>query len=746
MSLLMALPVLALFLVGSPRAQAQDLARTLPTWAVLDFANPSGYGSTDVGRLAADSFVVELAKLNRYSVLPRQDLLNAINTNSLTPPLNLTSIEKVGQSLGANAIVAGEISSVSFSQDRRQAKVSIVVRVIDPRSGLLLNGALAEGSSNVRPIPVSDEESLVNEAFANAGFNAVKQISKFNLPVATVLIGRDVNSVTLNKGSRDGLYNGLEMLVTRNGVVTGTIRISDVSNNDANAIVTDKGQGIRPEDRATAIYTLPSYSIDKSVGSFRTASSGDVSSDVPTHKNKSNFFSGVGGILVALLAGALIVSAVRAGHSEKSLGGAAIQGPHAVAGRATLVGGAQNTTVPTGISLPQSLYVPVAVRISSDVGNINPNNFLEYHVYRSDAPAALSSPAALGITPTQGTNSNNGNNNNNNNNNTGGGTSTFSFGAVPLLAQSGHGNLLVYDSPEGITSISASKPDITDNTQLLTVTASTVGTAATTTTTGTITLGAPIPGTGLNLGQRVFYQVEGLYIQPATTGTGILNPGTNNGSNNTNNNNNNTNGNNNNNNNNSSNNNNTGTNNNNNNTGNNSTGTTFGHDQTYQLTGLRQTNYITLIEPVTPSANAATGTGLNNVNFTIPATRGGTDYVLEIATDPGFANPKRYAPQAGSYNAPVTNPTNYGITVSAATGTAVIFNNIDLTTAFPNASQFFYRIGARDLLNGSSEGDNPYIFNDPLPVNLNGGATSATTALLSGNARARTQERHRGRF
>ena len=725
MSLLMALPVLALLLVGSPRAQAQDLARTLPTWAVLDFANPSGYGSTDVGRLAADSFVVELAKLNRYAVTPRQDLLNAITTNNLTPPLNLTSIEKVGQSLGASAIVAGEISSVSFSQDHRQAKVSIVIRVIDPRSGYLLNGALAEGSSNVRPIPVSDEESLVNEAFANAGFNAVKQISKFNLPVATVLIGRGVNSVTLNKGSRDGLYNGLDMLVTRNGVVTGTVKVSDVSNNDSNAVVTDQGQGIRPEDRATAIYTLPSYSIDKRVGSFRTASSADVSSDSPTRQRPRNFFSGVGGILVALLAGALIVSAVRAGHGEKSLGGAAIQGPHAVAGRATLIGGAQSTTVPTGVSLPQSLYIPVAVRISSDVGNINPNNFLEYHVYRSDSPVALSSPASLGITATQSGGNVNG---------TGGttNTTTFSFGAVPLLAQSGHSNLLVYDGPVGITSISASKPNITDNTQLLTVTASTVGTTATTTTTGTITLGQPIPGTGLNLGQRVFYSVEGLYLQPATTGTGILNPGTNNGSNNSNNNNNNGNNNNN--------------NNNNGNNNNNNTGNSFGHNQTYQLTGLRSTNYITLIEPVTPAANAATGTGLNNVNFTIPATRGGTDYVLEISADPGFANARRFAPQAGSYNAPVTNPTNYGLTVSAATGTAVIFNNIDLTTAFPNAIQFFYRVGARDLLNGSSENDNPYIFNDPLPVNLNGGATATSTALLSGAARARTQQRQRPRF
>ena len=111
----MALPVLALFLLRAPAAQAQGLASRQPTWAVLDFANPSGYGSTDVGRLAADSFVVELAKLNRYAVLPRQDLLNGIQAENLTPPLNLTSIQRLGQSLGVDAIVAGEIASISFS-------------------------------------------------------------------------------------------------------------------------------------------------------------------------------------------------------------------------------------------------------------------------------------------------------------------------------------------------------------------------------------------------------------------------------------------------------------------------------------------------------------------------------------------------------------------------------------------------------------------------------------------------------
>ncbi len=732
LSFLMALPVLALLLLPGQAVRAQSLAGRQPTWAVLDFANPSGYGSTDVGRLAADSFVVELAKLNRYAVLPRQDLLNGIQSEGLTPPLNLTSIQRLGQGLGVDAMVAGEIASVSFSRDRRQAKVSLVLRVIDPRSGFLLNGALAEGLSNPRPIPVNDEEQLVNEAFGNAAFNAVKQISKFNLPVATVLLSGDSGlnggstSVEVNKGSRDGMYPNLEMLVTRNGVVTGRIRINEVTNNDSNATVTDLGIGIKPEDRATAIYHLPDYTIDKHVGSFQTASSADVAVDTPSSGTKRNAFNGVGGILVALLAGFLLYSAVRTGHKDRSLGGAAVQAASAVAGRASDLGGSL-TSVPVGITIPPTQYIPVAVRITSDTGNINYNNFLEYHVYRSDFPLALSNvnalPGAITVTIQQGSQGNN-------NNGGGGGTTQINdaqarsgFGQVPLLVQGGHSQLTIFDDPNDKTGIAASKPAPSDSSTLVTI--SDIPTAV---TAGGVTSFGTIPGTGLQFGQRVSYSVEGLYVQPSTfINSGGINPGTSGtaGSTNTNNNNN-------------------GGQNNNNGGQNNNTGTTTGtsgHGITYQLTGQRTTNPVTLIEPVHPLGNSVTGTSLSNVNVTVPSTRGGNDYILQISTDPGFSNVQTYSAAPGAYSASPTNPTNQGVTLSTATGSAVVFNNINLTTAFPNGTVFFYRVGARDSANGTD--NNPYIFSDPLALILNGnaGVSGLVRALRSGAA-----ARHRSRF
>ena len=494
LSALMLLPILALYVFGAPQARAQGLSATQPQWAVLDFANPSGYGGADVGRLAADSFVVELAKINRYTVIPRQDVLNGIQANNLTAPLNLSSILRLGQSLGVNAVVAGEVGSISFSRDRRQAKVTLIVRVIDPRSGFLLNGALAEGYSNLRPIPVTDDEQLVNEAFGNAAFNAVRQISKFNLPVATVLIGRDTQSVTLNKGTRDGLYNNLDMLVTRNGVVTGRVRVSDATNNEANATITDLGSGIRPEDRATAIYHLPPYTIDRSVGTIKTVSGTDVAIDTPSTGTHRSAFSGIGGILVAIFSAGLLLLAVKAGHNggDNSLGGAGISSLQAVAGRAQDLGGSL-TSIPIGSTVSIPSYIPVAVRITSNIGNINPTYFLEFHVYRSDSPPVLTNPFSLGVTPTfttstGGSNTNNGTNTGTTGTGTGGTLGLAGFGSIPLLTQAGHGSLTVFDDLTNKVSVTASKPDPEDSSTLDTLTIQTL----LNTTTG-INVGCPEP-------------------------------------------------------------------------------------------------------------------------------------------------------------------------------------------------------------------------------------------------------------
>ncbi len=754
LSLLMALPVLCLLLQAAP-ASAQAIGARQPVWAILDFANPSGYGSSDVGRLASDSFVIQLAKLNRYTVLPREQLLTGIQNESLTPPLNLASIQRLGQSLGVDAIVAGEISSISFSRDRRQATVSIAVRVIDPKSGFLLNGALATGRSNTRVIPVDDEEQLVNEAFGNAAFNATRQLSRFNLPVATVLIsgnetlnGRDV-TVTINKGTRDGLYPGLDMLVSRGGRYIGTLRVAQPTDNDANCEVTDLGLGIEPGDRCTAIFHMPAYNVDKTTGSYNVATSGDVSADAPTVPTHNSAFRGITGLLLAVISGGLLLSAIHAGHNgDNSLGGANVSGATATSGLSSAIGGPSN--IPVGVPNGDN-FQPISVKINANIGNIDQANFLEFHVYRSDSPPALSNAANLiaigiatpGTTGGGGTTGGAGTTGTNGANTNGIGLLGINgFGQVPLFSQSAK-SLQIFDDFNLKFGVTASKPDPSNTSNLVTFTLSTLGVTTATTGAAASYFGG-IPGTGLNFGQRVSYAVEGLYIQPATystgttTGTTGINPGT--GA--------------------------TGTINTNGTSGTNgstaTTGTTTGstggttntssstntsgntaglqgHQETFQLTSLRNTNTITYIEPTAPAT--VTSTGSANVNVTVPVTAGANDYELQISSDPGFGSSTRtYKAPSGAYQIAATsqaainaNPNQFGVNVSAATGTAVVFNNINLTTDFPGATALFYRVGARNSAdNGQSNFPNDYIFSNPLSLGAGLSGASMRSSIQEG--------------
>ncbi len=445
---------LLLFVLSTVPVQAQT--NGTPTWAVLDFENRSGYGGAEVGRTASDAFVVELGKSNKYEVLSRQETQKGIADIGLTAPLDAIGLQRLGRGLGVPAVATGEVAAVSFSRSPRQATASVIIRVIDTNTGELVNGALAQGRSNPRAISTNDDDALVNEAINNAAFAAVRQITQFNLPKATVLISRDQNSVILNRGTRDGLFDGLNMVVTRNNSEVGRIQVNGAQADQSTATVTRRGLGIQPQDRATAIYQLPAYSVQ---GGVLNARNNDVASDGAASSGKRSAFSGVTGIILAILAGALLFSLIKRGSSSGSLGGAQVGKPVAVEGRADVLGGqgafpvatsfnfvgtttGTGTTVITGQPTP-AVYTPIVVRVTATTGNISITNFQEFHVYRSDFPTVLQNGG--NVSTTGGT--------------TGGTNGAFvGYGQVPLFASSGRNSLLFFDDGADKLSITASKP------------------------------------------------------------------------------------------------------------------------------------------------------------------------------------------------------------------------------------------------------------------------------------------------
>jgi len=696
---------LVLFVLGGT-AHAQTSLNGTPTWAVLDFENHSGYGGAEVGRIASDAFVVELGKSNKYEVLSRAETLAGVANIGLTQPLDVIGLQRLGRDRGVAAVATGEVAAVSFSNNPRQATASVIIRVVDTNTGELVNGALAQGRSNPRAIGSSDDDALVNEAINNAAFAAVRQITQFNLPKATVLISRDQDSVVLNRGTRDGLFDGLNMVVTRNGSEVGRIRVTDAQADQSTAAVTRRGLGIQPQDRATAIYQLPEYNV---VNRNLVARDTDVSKDGGGGggSHKRSIFTGITGLILAILAGALLLSFIRRGSSSGSLGGATVGKASAIEGRQDVLGGqgfpplttfvGTINPTPGGSSITQ--FQNVVVRITATTGNISINNFLEFHVYRSDFPQILQNGGLA-------TGGNTGGNN----------TAPIGFGQVPLFTSTGRNALVEFDDGADKEIPPATKPLLNIGTTGGSGGGNNTGNGVQTTPTFFAT------GTGISAyGARLQYFIEGLYIQPATTGGSSSNPGApgNTGTSNT------------------SGNGNTG------NTGGNTSGSTSGnttgnggHPQTFQLTGRTPTNFITYIDPVflraasgqtspsqssriySPSGNPSTDTLVN-----VGATPGADDYVLELSTSMGFEHKTVLTP--GQTGSSTTGPFRGDPLAPQAAPetdmqiTSIIWNlrnGTSLKALFGGANQVFARVGARDSRNGPDQGANPYVYSDPAQV------------------------------
>jgi hypothetical protein len=248
-----------LYPLGAARAYAQLVQ--LPRVAVLDFENKSGYGGASIARAATDAVAGEYQKSRKYEVLARGEIEQQLKDLDLALPLDRTGFLRLGRALQTESLITGEVNAVTFVGSPKQAQVVLTVRVIDIASGEPINGAVATGLSNRRPGYTGDDDTLVQEAIRNAAFEAVRIINNYTIPEATVLTTRAGKEVLLTRGIRGGLQPGMEMIVVRRGEEVGRIRVTQVSDSDAVAEIIDFGRGIQSEDRARAIFRVPTVEV-----------------------------------------------------------------------------------------------------------------------------------------------------------------------------------------------------------------------------------------------------------------------------------------------------------------------------------------------------------------------------------------------------------------------------------------------------------------------------------------------------
>lgn len=280
------------------------------TVIVIDFTNndKGKTGGDALARFATDAVAVEMAQSTRFEVLKRDEVYRKANELGYRPPFDTTQLSKIATELGATAIATGEIVFVRSEGKRgdlRGVTVGMRVKLQDASSGELLNGAAQIQTAPVKP-GESDFDTLTQAAVSKAAVAGVRDILNTTLPVG--VITNTITNVTggttalINRGSRDGVKNGMEMLVLRNGVHVGKLRITNVFATDSEAVATENIQGITPQDTVRAVFPLPNIDVrDKFVDTRPRTSSSSIAT--------------LGKVLLVIAIGVVIATALKSGGS-----------------------------------------------------------------------------------------------------------------------------------------------------------------------------------------------------------------------------------------------------------------------------------------------------------------------------------------------------------------------------------------------------------------------------------------------
>ncbi|MER3462057.1 MAG: hypothetical protein C4342_03360, partial [Armatimonadota bacterium] len=121
---------------------------------------------------------------------------------------------------------------------------------------------------------------MLNEAVNFGAQQAVQNILRQQIGHATVLTTPTTQFVTLNKGTRQGLKVGQEMVVLRRGELVARVRIAEVNTDSAVASILRQNMGVAPGDTARVIYDKLENVVLTAPGSARVRSGGSTANNL----------------------------------------------------------------------------------------------------------------------------------------------------------------------------------------------------------------------------------------------------------------------------------------------------------------------------------------------------------------------------------------------------------------------------------------------------------------------------------
>lgn len=252
--------IVALCLTSFIPANAQPPKKILEV-AIVDFDNLSKYDGKVLGRRAADAVALALSTMEEYYlIVPRDELEREVQAQGLAYPLDKTDLLLLGRALGLDGIIIGNVVAVEIKRgEATQAGVTVACQMLDISTEEPITGALVTATSSPKYDYKGEDDILVDEALNKAAYQISKQFLSFavrGIPEYAILttIG---NEVLINAGSRQGIKEGMQMVVLRRGEKVGRVKVKEVTLTDATATILEAPRGIQSGDKVRVVYETP---------------------------------------------------------------------------------------------------------------------------------------------------------------------------------------------------------------------------------------------------------------------------------------------------------------------------------------------------------------------------------------------------------------------------------------------------------------------------------------------------------
>jgi hypothetical protein len=650
------------------------------TVVVVDFNNQSGVGGPLLGRRAAAAMSLQLRQSDNWDPVNQNEVDLKIASLSLHAPFDRSDLERLAHALDAQAVLIGHITSASVSNNPAQASVRIVVELLDVGAGELINGAVATGTASHIGLE-NASDVLLDEALSKAAFDARQTMERYQLPQGTVQNTTVIGSCTggggtedalVNVGARQGVHEGMRFVVLRGHEVVGYMNASRVDPDKTTARITQNFRGIKPEDIARVIYTLPEGA---DVGPAANQPQSQVVQPNVTPKQSAHHRNYTG--MVRTFAALGLLAGVAALIGNKSGGTSAFN----IRAQATRVAG-QPAASSAGVLITWARP-----------HQIPPNAIIQYQVYRVDP--TMGAPVLIGIAyeaSRSWVDTTNATMVNNFFIGTGGDASGPSGPAnVPGLTP---GNVYQYYIQtiynEGVSlNAGGTTAGTTAGTTTGTTIGTTAGTTTGTTTTGTTTTGTTTTGTTTTGTTTTGTTTTGTTTTGTTT-TGTTTTGTTT-------------------------------------TGTTTTGGGATSNSGQGLPLISQPSAfsptVTPVDPPTLSTpqDRATGVDLTAVTFTWTTVRGADVYSVQVSGD--STNPNSFVEVASALNPSRTA----GVTLSAT---------VNIASRFAGRPLLVWQVGAKNSQDGNAPAPNGYVLSDVRSFTPAQAATASVRFNLNGASAA----------